>query len=227
MHFRGLLIPKSHTIINTMWEMLVENKSTPLFEVAVQENHQAVLKNGLAIPSFPTFLERIQQFNPMKKNEVTVFHGCKHWNSSIDMLPPSVTYLLARGAELNKAIAYAEGLLEMLTNFHDAELLSLALYNAQVTGINSPFISVSKSREVARQFALGDSQPGYILTIKGPEGCFYDFESVRSKLNIPPRPEFTWMEELGIPLLVTTPFEIVQVDKVSGVKEDTDMLFRR
>lgn len=35
------------------------------------------------------------------------------------------------------------------------------------------------------------------------------------------------MEELGIPLLVTTPFEIVQVDKVSGVKEDTDMLFRR
>ncbi len=143
------------------------------------------------------------------------------------MRAPSIDYQTAQGASLGDALSYAEGLMHQLTDFGDPTVLSLAMYNAQVTSLSSPFVSVSRSRHVARQFAAGGGNPGFLLTITGPESHLYDFEGIREILGIPHRVEFQWMGELGIPFSIQAPFEIVRVDRIDAITEKSVRVYQK
>lgn len=140
---------------------------------------------------------------------------------------PCIDYLMARGTSITKARAYAQGLLTKLRDFANPATLNLALYNAQVSGIWSPFVSTTVNKRVAISFAVGRGGPGFCVTIAGPPDRFYDFNAVRAKNGIPPRPEFQWLEEQGIPLEVGGPFRIICVERVSGLSVRSTVVFGR
>lgn len=158
---------------------------------------------------------------------ITVFHGAKLWTPRLKLRAPSIDYMISRGKSINEATDYANGLLMQLNDFYNLPLLNIAMYNAQVSGYLSPFVSTSRNRNIARSFAISDGNPGFILTIRGPEDIFYDFNKIREKVNIPHRPEFQWLEELGIPIMMQPPFELLKVEKVFDLKEISNCIFEK
>lgn len=158
---------------------------------------------------------------------ITVYHGKKHWSPKSSILAPAIEYMMARANEEDKAYHYAEGLLEKLTDFSNLTVLSEVMIHAQSSGYSSPFISTSLSRDVARSFATQDGRPGYILTIQGPEGYFYDFNGFRDLFNIPQPSPFEWLKEFGIPFQIIPPFELVRVDRISKIKEESKRVFSK
>jgi hypothetical protein len=106
-----------------------------------------------------------------------------------------------------------------LNDFDNKSILERAMLNAQRSGVFSPFVSTSSSRDVARSFALAEGTPGFILTIEAPQDQFYDFNEIRKINGIPDPSEFVWLKELGIPLKLDAPFRVVKVEKIEAVKE--------
>jgi hypothetical protein len=102
----------------------------------------------------------------------------------------------------------------------------MALYQAQALGASSPFVSASRSRDVALSFALEGGTPGYCVVIIAPVSEFYDYNAIREAHQIPHRPEFRWLEEVGIPLEVRRPFEIVRVDYVERSGDAGKVVYR-
>lgn len=128
---------------------------------------------------------------------------------------------------MDDALIHARCQLEYLNDFSNKSLLEKVMLNAQRSGLLSPFVSTSRSRDIARSFALSEGPPGFILTIEGPEDAFYDFNTIRDRYGIPHPTEFKWLEELGIPLQVDTPFSIVDVEEIRGVIERKRRILRR
>jgi hypothetical protein len=158
---------------------------------------------------------------------IKVYHGTELWSPGTAIRAPAITYMLTRGRTKAEAIIYAEGLLVPLLDFSDRRYLHSAMLQAQRTGIYSPLVSTSRKREVARSFALSETGTGYIVTIEGPEDRFYDFNKIRNDNGLPQTSEHEWMQEMGIPLEVALPFEIVSVDKVSAVVEKKVTVYRK
>jgi hypothetical protein len=149
---------------------------------------------------------------------LTAYHGTKHWQPGAAIRAASVAYQLSRGSSLRDARAHARGLLRQLMDpAPDRVVLSMALYQAQALGASSPFVSTSRKRSVALSFALDGGTSGYCIQIVGPSSEFFDFNAVRERHQIPHRPEFRWLEELGIPLEVRAPFKVVRVDLVKRI----------
>ncbi|MEK6286447.1 MAG: hypothetical protein AABO57_11950 [Acidobacteriota bacterium] len=165
--------------------------------------------------------------SPKKTSVITVYHGRKLWSAGAVIMAPAIEYQLARRRAFKEARSFARGLLELLTDYSNPSLLNLAMYQAQVSGKQNPFVSTSPSRDIARSFALSRGTPGYIVTIQVPIDEFYDFNKVRSTYGIPQRPEFEWLEELGIPLQIASPFEIIRVDRVTGVVEHKTTIYKK
>lgn len=128
---------------------------------------------------------------------------------------------------VDDAFTHARGQLEYLNDFSNKSLLEKVMLNAQRSGLLSPFVSTSRSRDVARSFALYGGPPGFILTIEGPESAFYDFNAIRERHGIPHPSEFEWLEELGIPLQIDAPFRIVDAEEVHEVVERKRSILRR
>lgn len=158
---------------------------------------------------------------------ILVYYGAKHWTPGQIILAKCVEYFLARAKTEFESFSYAEGLLTYLRDFSNKSILEQAMLNAQRSGVFSPFISTTKDRAVARSFALAGNNPGYILTIEGPESEFYDFNKIRSHNRIPAPPEFAWLKELGIPLRLEDPFHVVSVEKIRAVVEQKKTIHRR
>jgi hypothetical protein len=135
--------------------------------------------------------------------------------------------MLLNGKNLDEAVNYANGLLVLLFDLSNRTLLSDAMLQAQRSGLFSPFVSTSRRREVALSFALYKGTPGFILTIEGPEDKFYDFEKIRADNKLPQPSEYEWMEEMGIPLGIDPPFEVVSVDYVTGIIEKNVNVFHK
>jgi hypothetical protein len=93
------------------------------------------------------------------------------------------------------------------------------MLNAQRSGVFSPFVSTSSSRDVARSFALDGHTPGFILTIEGPEDQLYDFHKIRDMNGIPHPSEFMWLKEFGIPLQIDAPFRVTKIEKIQSIIE--------
>lgn len=164
----------------------------------------------------------------LKKNSrklITVYFGAKHWNPQVRIVAPTIEYMLARGNEDETAFRHAEGLLEKLTDFSNLTILSESMMQAQQSGYSSPFVSTSLSREVARSFAVQNDKPGFVLTIQGPEGYFYDFNGFREIYEIPQPSTFEWLKEYGIPFQIFPPFEVVRVDRITKIKEERKQVF--
>ncbi|MEO6149726.1 MAG: hypothetical protein ABIN95_12860 [Mucilaginibacter sp.] len=140
---------------------------------------------------------------------------------------PSIFNELHRGKDIMTAYKKAQIMLEKLNNFDDTFSLQRALDDAQTTSDNSPFISTSQKRDVARQFATTKNGQGYIYTIEGPEKEFYNFNEIRSSCNLPQHKTFNWMGELGIPFEIKLPFEIVQIEKIIEIKEITELIYQK
>jgi hypothetical protein len=157
---------------------------------------------------------------------ITVFHGTKSWSPGSIIRAPSIEYLIARGLTLADAIAHARSQLLLLNDFVNRSILERAMLQAQTSGIFSPFVSTSRSRNVARSFVLGKGLPGFILKIEGPEDAFYDFNKIRDTYDIPPPTEFEWLEELGVPLQIESPLAIVEVDELTGVVERKKRVYK-
>ncbi len=128
---------------------------------------------------------------------------------------------------LSEAITHAKSQLILLNDFINKSILERVMLNAQTSGIFSPFVSTSKRRDVARSFALKEGLPGFVLKIEGPVDAFYDFNKIRDINGIPQPTEFAWLEELGIPLQIESPFEIVEVDEIKGVVERKKRVYRK
>ena len=162
-----------------------------------------------------------------KPTIITVFYGAKLWTEGSTIIAPSVEYQLGRGKSAREARIYSQGLLAQLNDFSNRSLLEKVMLSAQRSGLLSPFVSTSLKRDVARSFALAGGSPGFILTIQGPEEEFYKFNQIREDYGIPHPSEFYWLDELGIPLKVKRPFEIVEVDKVLGVTENKVGIYKK
>jgi hypothetical protein len=118
-------------------------------------------------------------------------------------------------------------LLKQLTDpSPDRVVLNMAMYQAQALGASSPFVSASRSRDVALSFALEGGTPGYCVAIEAPISAFFDFNAVREANLIPHRPEFRWLDEVGIPLEIRKPFQIVRVDYVVRSGDAGKVVFR-
>jgi hypothetical protein len=137
-----------------------------------------------------------------------------------------VNYQLSRNKSLEEAICYAKGLMVTLNDFDNLYLLNKSIQNAQSCSDLSPFVSTSPIRDVARQFSKNDGGSGYILTIKGPESAFYNFNKIRKDNNLPRSREFDWMNEMGIPFELRPPFKLVQVDQILNVSEEKICLYK-
>lgn len=158
---------------------------------------------------------------------ILVFYGAKHWTPGQTILAKCVEYFMARGKTEPESFNYAEGLLTYLRDFGNKSILEQAMLNAQRSGVFSPFVSTTKDRSVARSFALAGNNPGYILTIEGPESEFYDFNKIRLLNRIPAPLEFVWLKELGIPLKLEDPFHVVHVEKIRTVVEKKKTIQRK
>lgn len=158
---------------------------------------------------------------------IKVYHGTGLWSPGAAIRAPAIAYMRSRGSTEADAVAYAKGLLVPMLDFSDRRYLHIAMMQAQRTGIYSPLVSTSRRREVARSFALLETGTGFVVTIEGPEDQFYDFAKIRKDNGLPQTSEFEWMEEMGIPLEVAPPFEIVRVDKVSAVVEKKVNVYRK
>lgn len=180
---------------------------------------------------FEYFFERYNSHLTINRDPIIVYHGCKHWEQTTIIRSPVIDYMLARNKSFEEALAYVDGLIENVTEFDKRYLLQRSLENAQSQGLFNPFVSTSPSRRVARGFALDARSSygnfGYILTIQAPRNLFYDFNTVRSTYGIPHPDEFSWMEEMGIPIQISEPYEIIQVDYVVGEEEISDCVFRK
>ena len=177
-----------------------------------------------------TFNKIIARYSNIKEYPgkiITVFHGRKYWNPGMVIKSPAIEYLLARGNGEEVAFGYAEGLLERLTDFSNLTILEEAAYQAQQTGYCNPFVSTTLMRDVARSFTVHDGKPGFLLTIQGPEGYFYDFNGFREHYGIPRPSTFGWLQEFGIPFQILPPFELARVDKIVNIREDGECLFSK
>lgn len=160
----------------------------------------------------------------MCNNIITVYHGTKNWVHDTHLYAPCINYMLGRGKSSYEAIEYAKGLNELLNDFVNHEILNIALYNAQVTGLYNPFLSTSRNRTAAESFA---GTPGFLLTICGPEDNFFDFNKVRENNHIPHRPEFKWLEEMGIPIKLESPFKLMKVEEILNEHEEPRCVYER
>lgn len=158
---------------------------------------------------------------------VTVYHGTEFWSLGAAIRAPAISYMLLHGSAEAEAVAYAKGLLVPMFDFSNRSFLLIAMLQAQRSGIYSPLVSTSRKRDVARSFALGKGGAGYILTIEGPEDGFYDFEKIRNDNGLPQPTEYQWLAEMGIPLELGPPFEIVRVEKVSALVEKKVIVYRK
>jgi hypothetical protein len=157
---------------------------------------------------------------------LTTYHGTKHWDVDIPIRAASIKYQLSRGASLAEAEVHARGLLNMLNDpSPDRIVLSEALYQAQALGASSPFVSTSRKRDVALSFALEGGSPGYCVAITGPAADYFDFNAIRERFGIPHRAEFRWLEELGIPIEVASPFAIARVEYVKRQRSAGKLVF--
>lgn len=172
-------------------------------------------------------LDIYQDFMNLPSKVITVYHGRKMWSEKEPIYAPAINYQVARGNSIADAITHVEGLLTLLTDFRNKTILNISLYNAQVSGYLSPFVSATRYRNVARSFAIGNDGGGFVLTIRGPQEFFYDFNMVRDKCRIPHRPEFMWLGEMGIPIQLDEKLELVQVDQVYGVEELYTCVYRK
>ena len=159
--------------------------------------------------------------------KLVVFHGAKHWTSGQIILAKCIEYFLGRGKSQVESFNYAEGLLTYLRDFSNKTILEQAMLNAQRSGVFNPFVSTSRDRSVARSFALAGNNPGFILTIEGPESEFYDFNKIRKINGIPHPVEFAWLNELGIPLRLDTPFRVIHVERIRGITEKKKTIERK
>jgi hypothetical protein len=159
-------------------------------------------------------------------SEIKVYHG----SSSAYLLPiyaPSIYRHQNRGKTLDEAKIHVEELLGNIINPTSAFLLQETLDLAQTTSVFSPFISTSENRAVARSFACTKSGQGYIYTIIGPRKCFFDFNECREKNGLPPHATFSWMKELGIPIELTQPFEIIKIERIDHIQEEATLIFEK
>lgn len=151
---------------------------------------------------------------------ITVYQGLKLWSPGSPIRAPSIDYMIRNGSTVADAFTHAKGLLAYLSDFSNRSFLQNSMLQAQRSGIYSPLVSTSRNRSVARSFALNEGRPGYILTIEGPEDAFYDFNKIRDDNGLPHPTEYRWLEEMGIPLELKAPFEIISVDQIHGVTEN-------
>jgi len=157
---------------------------------------------------------------------MVVYHGSSLLYG-VNIYCPLIFNELHRGKDLESAMRKAQILFEKLNDFSDMFSLQRALDDAQTTSDDSPFISTSQKRDVARQFAITKNGQGYVYMIEGPKEDFYNFNAVRQTYNLPQHKTFNWMDELGIPFEVKDPFEILQIDKIIEVKEVTETIFKK
>lgn len=160
-------------------------------------------------------------------NIINVFHGTRFWTPTGPIRARAIEYCMARGKTSEDSLAYAQVLWDHCSNFADLTVLAMAMMHAQESGLSSPFVSTSRSRHVARSFALQGGTAGFIVSIIGPEDAFYDFNAIRQAHHVPHPPQYRWLEELGIPFEVASPFEVVRVDKVNGVDEQQDCVYEK
>jgi hypothetical protein len=155
-----------------------------------------------------------------------VYHGCKLLYGD-KFYCPIINYDLAKGKSIDQALNKAQTFLEDLITPIDKFMLQSALDDAQKTSFKSPFISTTPYRHIARSFALNRGTTGFIYTIEGPDDAFFDFNSVRIKNNFPPHKTFEWMNELGIPLELKLPFEIIQIEEISEIIEIAQVVYKK
>jgi len=155
-----------------------------------------------------------------------VYHGCKREYLE-EIYCPLVYNLMSKGKTLEEAIEKAQDLYNDFLNPNDNFMLQRSLDDAQMTSLKSPFISTTPSRATARSFALSQDTKGYIYTIEAPDDLFYDFNKVREDHSLPAHKTYGWMNELGIPIQLKYPFEIIQIVEVSEVIEIATVLFEK
>lgn len=155
-----------------------------------------------------------------------MYHGTKLWKSGMILRAPCINYHIERNQSIEESIVHAKGLLVQLNDFENLPLLDKSMYNAQTFGAFSPFVSTTLDRKTAINFALENDNPGYILTIKGPEDAFYNFNRIREIHNLPKSPVSHWMKEMGIPLEIELPFKVIQVDHITGQEEKKECVFK-
>lgn len=158
---------------------------------------------------------------------IKVYHGTDLWSPGATIRAPSIVYMLRHGSTEAEAITYAKGLLVPMLDFSNRSFLLIAMLQAQRSGIYSPLVSTSRKRDVALSFARAKGGTGYVLTIEGPEDKFYDFEKIRNDNGLPQPTEYQWLAEMGIPLEIASPFEIVRVDRVSDLAEKKITVYRK
>lgn len=163
----------------------------------------------------------------MATSRLRVFHGRQDWFPGISIVAPSITYMQGRGQTIEDSRLYAQGLFLKLTDFTNRSVLNIAMHDAQSSGFWSPFVSVTTKYEVARSFATNSTGVGYVLTLEGPEDEFYDFQKIRQLHGVPPRPEFEWLSELGIPMELGPPFELIRVEQVSQNSSRKHCIFKK
>ena len=155
-----------------------------------------------------------------------VYHGCKEEYSG-EVYCPYVIAQLKKGKSLAEAISLAENLYSEFADDVDSFMFDMAIESAQKTSLKSPFISTTKSRQTARSFALSNDTKGYIYTIEGPNEHFFDFNAKRAERGLPYHKTFGWMNELGIPIHLEYPFEIIMIQEISELKEVSTIIFEK
>lgn len=167
---------------------------------------------------------------PDTGRRVTIYRGQKTWNAG---MPIEASSLRQSGGSRGDRENWTAGLvIQFRRNVAGAasqdqaskQRLEGLLLNAQQFAFQNPFVPCSFSYFVARSFANAGDTSGFVLTIEGPWYSGVDFEFLRRLFGLYGGP-FDYLQEFGIPEKISSPFDVVRVERLDDPRSAPARLF--